>query len=123
MSETMSRLIYNKEMRIRKMRKLIYLIAALAGLAAQPAYADHWLSGRVTMVEATYIPWGLAFRLDAGDGQCPAGTWIWYGWNGMDPSAVEAAFALLLSARLSGFYASTWAYDGSCTAHNLYLGS
>lgn len=76
------------------MRKL--LITCIASLAWTDAMAVEPIVGRVTFMEATYLPGAVNFSLDGGSATCPAGRTLW--WQKADQSSNKAIYATLLMA-------------------------
>lgn len=104
------------------MRAWLAMMAPLALCAiAGPANALQSFTGKVTSIEATYMPSVIPFRLDQGNAACPAGTPLL--WQSSNIENNKAIYATLLSAHLSGqrimFYMND--NDASCTGRFIYV--
>jgi hypothetical protein len=100
----------------------------LAGLLiGSPAMAWDWngLGVHITVVEPTYIPDRITFQADATLGPCPAGSWLTWKGQGADAVAkqsnVEAVYALLLAAKLSGITVNLFGDNAGCVATFIHL--
>ncbi|SRR5216684_5718950 len=92
--------------------KNLLFVSVLTLLLSTPAMASDWqaIGVHVTLLEATYMPQQVTFRVDANAGNCTAGAY-WLIWNGhyADPPAnAKAVYALLLAAQLSGKTINIW---------------
>jgi hypothetical protein len=83
--------------------KSTHAVALLAALAlSSPAMAELVFlpGGRVTMIEASYMPGWVSFKLDVGDATCPAGTFLVWKHPNVDNN--KTVYATLLAGLLSG---------------------
>ena len=100
---------------MRFKRMSTFTIFAAATLLACNASAIELISGRVTYIEATYLPGLAQFAMDAGSPSCPAGQNLL--WQKSDPSNNQAVYAALMFAMATGKRVSVYVNDGdtSCT--------
>lgn len=109
------------------MRKLITLAAAIAAFAPSLAFADVWqIKAKVTMAEASHVGYGdIYFTLDQPGGNCPVGTYFRWQIGGDDEQQRiangQAAFATLVTAKVSGQKVRVVGDTSGCTAQLLYL--
>ena len=100
------------------------IASAIALLLTTPlsANADVFVSGFVTMVEASYLPNAAGFFLNAGYSGCPAGSYLqWRGPNNDgNPSVVTPGFDMLVAAVVN-FAPVGVSFSSGCTVHFLYL--
>jgi hypothetical protein len=82
------------------MKKHLICAAALALLACGSAQALEIITGKVTVVEGSYMPNSVYFVLDTGTTACPAGKWLL--WKNADKDSNKAVFAGLLAAANTG---------------------
>ncbi|XOV88328.1 MAG: hypothetical protein ACFHX7_00230 [Pseudomonadota bacterium] len=73
------------------------ILLGTLSLSAQAAFDA--IVGKVTRVEATYMPNSIYFQMNAGTSNCAAGSW--FRWA-KSTANNEAAYALLLTAAVSG---------------------
>ncbi len=88
-------------------RILFACVLAASVLAPTAAYAlDYNVVGKITLVESSYMPGGVAFKTDATVGNCGPGNYIVFEGQGADATSraisSEAAFVLLLTAKATG---------------------
>lgn len=100
------------------MRKMICAVLTLAALSTD-VYALESFVGKVTVVEPTYLPTGVAFTMDTGNTACPAGTWLW--WNKPDQQNNKAIYAALLAAMLTDKPVRFRINDGDAQCVGQYL--
>lgn len=62
--------------------------------------------GAVTDLEATYMPGTIAFKLSAGDSNCPTGTTL--KWQSSSTETNKAVYTLLLTAISTGKSIGFW---------------
>ena len=98
--------------------------AAIAILLSTPvsANADVFVTGRVTMLEASYLPNVAGFFLDNGYSGCPAGSYLqWRGPNNDgNPNVVLPGFDMLTAAVVNRATVGV-SFSSGCTVHLLYL--
>ena len=113
----------------RRLRGLRFLgatgIAAAAVSGGQAAWADSFspASSRVTQVVSSqlYKQSAVIFKLDQGNSDCPAGSYIYYYSSGDD---LKAMYATVLAAYLTNSpLVAHFPTTGSCTADNLGIGT
>ena len=104
------------------MLKRLPIATAIALTAPLSANADVFVSGHVTMLEASYLPNAVGFILDAGYSGCPAGNYLqWRGPNNDgNPNVVPPGFDMLTAAVVNQALAGV-AFSSGCTVHYLYL--
>ena len=90
------------------MKKLCVVVLAVM-MASMPALATDWaVFGHVTVLSTTQVPGQFSFQSDVAAGNCAAGSWLTYIPQGSDTTSqqanAKAAFALLMSAQLSGHH-------------------
>jgi len=100
-------------------------LALAAGIAlALPfsANADVFVTGRVTQLEASYLPNAAGFFLDNGYSGCPAGNCMqWRGpLNNGDPNVVPEGFNMMTAAVANGARIGV-SFSSGCTVHFLYM--
>jgi hypothetical protein len=91
-------------------------VAFLSASSAMPAFAyDATFTGKVTMIEPTYMPDGIIFRSDGGAGSCPAGASLTWTVRGNTEAARIANSQAILSALMTAQVAgrTTGVYDNS----------
>ena len=93
--------------------------ALLAGFFAANANAYQSIDGKVTVLEATYLPNSVSFQLSAGTTICPAGTWL--KWKNADQSNNKSVYATLLTAAATGKTVRLLINDGDSTCTGLYV--
>jgi len=94
------------------------LLALVLSVASAPSFAVEYLTGRVTILESTYMPGAVALQLDAGNATCPAGTWL--RWAKSDASN-KAAYATLLAALATDSRVNVVINDGDTTCTGQFL--
>jgi hypothetical protein len=104
------------------MLKRLAIATGIALTAPLSANADTFVSGLVTMLEASYLPNAAGFVLDAGYGGCPAGNYLqWRGpGNDGNPSVVPPGFDMLIAAVVNHAPVRV-SFSSGCTVHYLYL--
>jgi hypothetical protein len=104
------------------MFKRLAIATGIALVAPLSANADVFVSGHVTMLEASYLPNAAGFYLDAGYSGCPAGNYLqWRGPNNDgNPSVVPPGFDMLTAAVVNQALIGV-SFSSGCTVHYLYL--
>jgi hypothetical protein len=92
----------------REVKMESLLLTVLGGMAVlwltvTPAQASEvitgvYITGRVTLLEPTYMPQRFQLQMDDGASLCPAGTWLV--WEKPSPDLVKAVYATALTALL-----------------------
>lgn len=109
-----------------------YSVVAAASLfltfIAPPAYAYDWMIvARVQVIESSYIPAILNFKVDATGGACASGQWVF--WT-PTVSFVDAAarntnmtstLSLLMTALATGKSVTLFGNNAGCTINFIYL--
>lgn len=106
---------------------IIATAATAVGLAAStPAFCyDADGVAKVTLIEVTYMPRTILFRLDKAIGSCQPGTWIFWDAQGADKDEkdknAQAILSTLLTARTTGMPVNVHLTSAGCKAEYLYL--
>lgn len=80
--------------------KRILMLAAMLLVTSHANCAEHvHVTAKVSLVESTYMPGTVAFRLSGGTALCPAGRWL--SWQ-RDLENNKAVYAMLMAALISG---------------------
>jgi hypothetical protein len=115
-------------LKIPKRRIATIVAAVVAGAAPHYAAAQGPVvaaAGRVTFIEATYMPRVIVFSIKAPFGRCPAGRRLAYTGQGVDAAAAaqnaEAVFSLLLTAKTSGHNVVLMGDAGSCKVQTVSI--
>lgn len=110
------------------MKNLYRTIVILMALMFASGQAFAWdVTAKVTLIEPSYMPNMVLFRLDASSSTCPAGSWVYYygtayvAPNGVtDPlKNVQAIYAGLLTSLSSGKKVEVHG-DTGCVAINVH---
>lgn len=85
------------------------------------AGAFEFAVGKVTSIEATYLPGTMFFSLDGGSASCPAGVRI--EWSKADQANNKAIYATLLTSLISGVKMSVLINEGdkNCRGQFIYV--
>lgn len=81
---------------------------------------DGLIEGKVTVVEASYVPNYVTFQMSTGTDACPAQSWLrWDGsFHGVNPASnVKAVYGQLLSAMLTQKTAKLFFYNVAPDGH------
>jgi hypothetical protein len=101
------------------MKKNVLLVAILM-LLTSSVYALERITGKVTIVEPTYLPASISFQMDTGNSTCPKGNW--FKWS-KTPENNKFVYSTLMTALVSGkkinFYIND--NDSSCKGQYLHL--
>jgi hypothetical protein len=76
------------------------------------------ITGKVTLVEATYMPGTITFNMDTGNSTCPKGTWL--KWSKTDENN-KVTYSTLLTALVSGNKINFYIKDNDTTCTGAYL--
>ncbi|WP_445114749.1 hypothetical protein [Acinetobacter sp. WZC-1] len=90
---------------------LLYLVCA-------KAHAVEVVTGKVKILEATYMPAKILLQLNAGTSSCPAGTWL--SWSNPNTDNMKATYATLLMALSSGKSINIY-INNSCEGQYLHI--
>ncbi|SMF24248.1 hypothetical protein SAMN02745866_01572 [Alteromonadaceae bacterium Bs31] len=101
------------------MKKYVLLLVFM--VCASKAWSLEVIVGKVTLIEATYLPQLITFTLDSGSENCPAGAWI--RWEKESTENNLAVYSTLLAALLSGnkVRAHIEAGDTKCMVQYIHL--
>lgn len=96
------------------------------GTMIQAAQAwDASYIAKVTMIEPTYIPGRIVFKVDRGAGACAAGaalTWNAQGANSDERIAnVQAVYSALQTAKATNGNVDVFVNTGNCTVEFIHL--
>lgn len=93
----------------------------IVGLGSSTAWSYEQALAHVTMVQSSYMPNVVAFRVDTGTASCPAGAWLLSG-SAATTDNNKATYAMLLAAINTGNLVEYGinAGDTSCTVVFLY---
>lgn len=93
--------------------------------AASAQTYDAYGKGRISAIEASYMPGMINFQLDTSIGGCAAGQFIVWRPQGSTQTArdqnAQAVFATLLTAKASNQSILVYLTSNGCTATFLYL--
>ncbi|WP_238152309.1 hypothetical protein [Xanthomonas campestris] len=99
----------------------MFLTASVLIAMSGPAHALQWFSGRVTSIEATYMPARIPFRLSEGNAACPVGKPLYWANASIDNN--KAIYAALMTSLTTGkkinFVIDD--NDSTCTGRFIYL--
>lgn len=76
------------------------LFGIILALCCNVSSALEVITGRVTVLEPTYLPGVVTFAMDTGTPLCKAGSWLI--WRKADVSNNKAVYALLMTALATG---------------------
>lgn len=79
------------------------------------------ITGKVTLLEPTYLPGSVNFIMDTGSTSCPAGSYL--KWSKADQNNNRAVYSTLLTALVSGKRVEFFINDGDtgCSGQFLHL--
>jgi hypothetical protein len=120
--EQKSKLLQGSISMKQRLHRICRVVAAASFLAvAGQAGAIEVITGRVIVLESTYLPGAISFQLDTGNTTCPLGTWL--KWQKPDASNNKATYATLLTAVALGAQVNFIINDNdtSCTGQFLHL--
>lgn len=95
------------------------LLALLLGLASGTSFALENFTGKITVVEPTYLPSAVTFIMDTGNSTCPSGTWL--KWQNADSQNNKAIYATLITAMATGKQVRFVMNNGDLTCKGQYL--
>ncbi|WP_151960989.1 hypothetical protein [Acinetobacter bereziniae] len=87
-------------------------------LVCAKAHAVEVLTGKVKILEATYMPVKILFQLNVGTSSCPAGTWL--SWSNPNAYNMKITYATLLAAVSSGKSINIY-INNSCEGQYLHI--
>lgn len=90
------------------------------------AQAYDWMvETTVSGLEPTYVPTRISFTVNAAGGSCTQGTWLTWNAQGTDEPAqianIQAVYATLLSAKLSGKTIRIFGNNSGCTIQFIHI--
>ena len=100
------------------MKIKIVMLLCLLGLSSS-VFALEAFEGKVTVVEPSYLPGGVAFKMATGNTTCPAGTWLW--WKNANSDNTKGVYSTLMTAVVSGKSVRFHFADGDTTCVGLHL--
>jgi hypothetical protein len=101
------------------MKKAAILALALF-VTSTPSFALEYITGRVTLVEPTYLPGLVTLIMDTGNASCPAGTFLrWQKSNENNKSAYASLLAALVTRSPINFVINDG--DTTCTGQFLHI--
>lgn len=109
------------------LRTIIATAAIAVGLAASTPGFCYDANGvaKVTLVEVSYMPRTILFRLDKAIGSCQPGTWIFWDAQGADKDEkdknAQAVLSTLLTARTTGMPVYIHLTSAGCKAEFMYI--
>ena len=107
-------------------RAFATVAAALLMLQSNVAVAFDWsVSGRVTVLEPSYMPGWISFQIDTSVGSCPAGAWLTWNAQGADQASKiansQAVYATLLTAKASGRSVTLFGANSGCVIEHIHF--
>jgi len=103
------------------------LLGALSsGFVVTSAQAFDWsIETTVSALEPSYVPNSIAFSVNAAGGSCVQGTWLTWNAVGADQPTkianIQAVYATLLSAKLSGKTIRVFGNNSGCTIDHIHI--
>jgi hypothetical protein len=97
------------------LKKIILIVLALVSINAQ---ALEYFIGKVTLVEATYLPKSISFIMDAGNSACPKGKTL--KWTKSEENNM-AVYSTLMTALVSGKRVRLYMNDNDTTCKGQYI--
>ena len=99
-----------------------------AGLAlaaiSMSANALTYFEGKVTLLQPTYMPNAVSFKMDAGNATCPAGQWLLFATADSTVDRVtnnKVVYATLLAALSAGKTIRFYMNDGDTGCTGTYM--
>lgn len=85
------------------------------------ANAIQEIVGKVKLIEATFMPARIKFRMDAGNTACPAGAWL--KWENVSQENNKVVMSFLMTALVSGKKIAFFIEDNdtTCTGKFIHL--
>jgi hypothetical protein len=107
-------------------KRILGLTAAIFSLAALPVSAFDWsIVARVSVVEATYMPGYISFRIDKAAGTCAVGTHlIWNAQGATEATRIanaNAVYAGLLSALHTNREVTLFGVNSGCSVQYIHF--
>lgn len=107
-------------------RLFLIFLSTAAALISPPAFAyDAFYTGKVTAIEATYIPGRVVFSLDTGVSGCPAGSFLGWAAKGDTEAAkianAQGVLSTLLTAKVAGQTIRVYVSTGDCSVDFIHM--
>ena len=101
--------------------KLKLVISIILFSLSTTSWALESVMGKVTFLEATYLPATIVFSLDVGNTTCPSGKHL--KWQKTDVENNKAVYSTLMAAMMSGKKVKFHFNDGdtNCVGTHLHL--
>ncbi|MBA6302871.1 hypothetical protein H4J52_05800 [Colwellia sp. MB02u-14] len=97
------------------LKKIILIMLIMLSLNAQ---ALESIVGKVTLVEATYLPGSISFYMDTGNATCPKGKWFKWSKNEENNKIV---YSTLMTALVSGKKVRLYINDNDTSCKGQFL--
>ncbi len=101
--------------------KFKYTLILLLTVLSSSIHALEGFTGKVTVVEPSYLPGSISFKMSVGNSTCRAGAWL--KWSNPDKDNNKAVYSTLMAALMSGkkvtFYIGN--RDTTCKGRHLHL--
>lgn len=99
-------------------KKVLLSLIFTLSLVCVKVHAVELVTGKVKLLESSYMPDVILFQLNVGTTSCPSGTWL--SWRNPNVNNMKATYATLLVALSSRKSINTY-LNSSCEAQNLHL--
>ncbi|ASA56066.1 hypothetical protein [Vibrio gazogenes] len=99
-------------------KKLSALLILCAASAFSVNATETLITGKVTVVEATYMPGSISFQMNVGTSLCPAGKWLQWRKNEENNKVV---YSTLMTALVSGKKINFYLVDGDSGCHGSFI--
>ena len=96
----------------------IFVFILLLIVSAPHAHALERITGKVIIVEPTYLPEAITFQMDAGSRTCPKGKWLKWKKNTENNKLV---YSTLMTALISGHQINFYVNDNDTNCSGQYL--
>lgn len=108
------------------MKRIWAAVALLSASSAMPVFAhDATFTGKITMIEPTYMPEGIIFRSDGGAGSCQAGASLTWNVRGNTEAArianSQAILSALMTAQVAGRTVGVYANSSNCSVEFIHF--
>ena len=97
--------------------RIVFLVCLT--VVTNTSFAVEYITGKVVLIEATYLPGLITFQLDTGNTACPAGTWL--SWQKPDTENNLAVYSTLLAALANGKSINFVINDGDISCRGQFL--
>lgn len=101
--------------------KINFCLAMALVFVAKNASALEQIKGKVTLLEPSYLPGVITFRMDTGSTSCPAGKWL--KWQKSEPENNKAVYSTLMAALMADKTIRFYINDGdtNCIGQAVHL--